>query len=799
MKNLSTFMATLFIIVLTLPTSSFAGRDGSSDENGKPDNNKTHSITTTAENISHSIGIHIVFVGYDHNVVDTALVDANIQRYYELPYWDTWLQYALTTDYAFADESYRESLKEFILQNSVSGTGTTSALNVTALQYQKEAQTPMSIFLPQSGVAIDARALEQWFADNPYCDESGYTFYVLNFTEFDSLDHSWEHWYNITRLDLEANSVNDFWRLEWDNPLNPDVRFPYPAYTSDHRLVFIDPSAFQWYLTWARIWWGLDDYLVGPKYAYYYQDLDDFVATQNLSATEGKDALAQYLAGWIDDFLYNMVSPVAWPTTANSLSLQILVLNNVSQHGYTNENMQWILNVTLVEEAIRKLAPFMKVQVTTRFENLSSYAEIEGLLEASFLEERGGWRYYDGYGLFYALQETRDRYFNMKAADLTVNAYVILLKNASFETALGGTEYTGLGGMQQVLVLKSIDRYFREDGLTPKSGLGMVMIHELGHNMFFPHTFGPMQHAGDFSEDVMGYYSYFYRFCKMRTDMFRRILVDLKLSELKRALGKDVSSNWIWHRKTLFLKNYLLNAIHSKIELALEEYDQMNYLMSYYATVQAEKLQAYLREILDGVRVPGDIDCDGKCHIADYLALHRAYGSTPSSPNWNPNADLNKDGIVNFKDCRILKCFFGKKAKITAGFVNWKTGTTTTTIDVGAYIYPEWYMPYTESNVTYGFTNWDDKRHSCLVRISDVTLSHLVEYVTVRIYNETATVAELTWTTDTAMPSDWMKLTVDPQSRYSISIELQGTVEAYFEMTVITLECRQIAPSCSHR
>ena len=781
-----------------LGSSTRNAHDGFCNNGWKPyDNSKDSTTETVAENVSHGFDLHIVFVGYDEDVVDTDLVDSNIGHYYELPYWDAFLQNTFTIDYTFANQAYLNSLRSFIIQHSVTGAEITSAINVTALRYQRENGTRMSIFLPQSGMAIDAYAVEQWFAHNPYRyaqeNEPGYTFYILNFTEFDSPDHSWEHWYNFTRYDVEARSINDYWRLEWDNPLNPDVKFPYPAFTSRYRLLFVDPSAFQWYLTWARIWWGLDPYLIGPKYDYYYEDLDGFLASHDVNTSDGRSALALYLAGWIDDFLYNLLSPVAWPLMDDTLSLQVLMLNNCSQYGYPNEKMKWILNSTLVEEEVKKLAPHMQIEVSAKFENLSSYPEIEEMLKGTFLEERDGWHYYDGYQLFYILHSVRDQYFNMKAADITVNSYVFLLKNASLETMIGGQEFTGLGGLNQVLILKSIDRYFRPDGITPKSGLGMAMVHELGHCIAFPHTFSPpLRYAGDFAEDVMGYYSYSYSFCKMRTDMFRRTVVDMKLLELEKGVRTDAALHWPWPRKTLFFKNNLLGVITSKIDMAMQFYNDMDYLSSYYETIEAESIEVYLREIVTGIRVPGDIDGDNRCHLTDKHLLLKAYGSTPSSPNWNQNADLNKDGIVNLTDCEILQSSFGQKAKVEVGFFRWKTGAKTTTIDVGAMIFPEYDMPYIEMNITYGLQNWDKRPRFCLLRISEITLSNLVKSAFVKVYSETMTIAEIAWTANMATPTDWMKLTLDPSIRYSIMIEVTGTMEAFYEMSIITLECRQL-------
>jgi len=37
-----------------------------------------------------------------------------------------------------------------------------------------------------------------------------------------------------------------------------------------------------------------------------------------------------------------------------------------------------------------------------------------------------------------------------------------------------------------------------------------------------------------------------------------------------------------------------------------------------------------------------------------------AWETTNGSPGWNPLADLNSDGIINWADLRILRANFGK-------------------------------------------------------------------------------------------------------------------------------------------
>lgn len=56
----------------------------------------------------------------------------------------------------------------------------------------------------------------------------------------------------------------------------------------------------------------------------------------------------------------------------------------------------------------------------------------------------------------------------------------------------------------------------------------------------------------------------------------------------------------------------------------------------------------------------GDINMDGYINQEDVDLLEAAWLSTPSSPNWNPAADLNGDGIVNAKDLAILASNYGK-------------------------------------------------------------------------------------------------------------------------------------------
>jgi hypothetical protein len=59
---------------------------------------------------------------------------------------------------------------------------------------------------------------------------------------------------------------------------------------------------------------------------------------------------------------------------------------------------------------------------------------------------------------------------------------------------------------------------------------------------------------------------------------------------------------------------------------------------------------------------PEDLNGDGKVDIQDLVTWALAFGSTSTSPNWNPKADINHDGKVNILDGVMIAKMFGFKA-----------------------------------------------------------------------------------------------------------------------------------------
>jgi len=58
----------------------------------------------------------------------------------------------------------------------------------------------------------------------------------------------------------------------------------------------------------------------------------------------------------------------------------------------------------------------------------------------------------------------------------------------------------------------------------------------------------------------------------------------------------------------------------------------------------------------------GDLNYDDKVTISDVRIAAKAYGSTPSDPNWNPIADLDNNGLIDIFDIRKIAKHYGETA-----------------------------------------------------------------------------------------------------------------------------------------
>ncbi|MFX0108937.1 MAG: hypothetical protein ACFE7R_11675, partial [Candidatus Hodarchaeota archaeon] len=126
----------------------------------------------------------VVFVNYDEDLIDESLL---------LQYFPAWrnfsstegdVAYSIEYEFHHASESFVNSLRNFIIDNSVNGSDTGTRLDTSALEFQKNnPDFPQRVFYPRAGRAIDGNAVEDWLIENPAAEppELGYTFYLFNF------------------------------------------------------------------------------------------------------------------------------------------------------------------------------------------------------------------------------------------------------------------------------------------------------------------------------------------------------------------------------------------------------------------------------------------------------------------------------------------------------------------------------------------------------------------------------------------------------------------------------------------
>jgi outer membrane protein assembly factor BamB len=90
-----------------------------------------------------------------------------------------------------------------------------------------------------------------------------------------------------------------------------------------------------------------------------------------------------------------------------------------------------------------------------------------------------------------------------------------------------------------------------------------------------------------------------------------------------------------------------------------------NYTISAVADTVPGETDTEDNTLIDGwvyVTIPGDLNGDGYVKIGDIVSVISNFPKTPSSPNWNPNADWNDDHKGGIGDIVITIGHFGESA-----------------------------------------------------------------------------------------------------------------------------------------
>jgi hypothetical protein len=461
------------------------------------------------DTISRVWSIEIVLVNYEASLIEENTLTTGLPDSSHHSTGTVEIDYEIDYTVSHAETSWTDDLTQFMLENSINGSETGSRLNEPALEYQEtHLDDPQTIFTPRAGRVIDGVAVEDWLNENPAVTPPnlGYILYIFNFSEFDSADHSLEHWYDYRPVDPDSGEAQNWFRLEWDNSLNPDVKFQYAGFGGRHNLFVLDTSADQWYLRWARIWWGVPPYDDHPDHC--TMDLEDKAAAVDLGTPGGVHDLNVYLHEYLYDpiaylFVPQQHSPSAY---VDSGRLKGLVFCMDVASGISVESLTWVTDADRQKHHLEELLPFIPWEVDIEFLDIDDYPEWDALFwRNAYVED--GITIANGSPMFYDIfYNMTPNYVDTTSDDIQVFGVVFIKQQMEMHTQ--GRTYTGLGGSGQTVIWKAWERYYRPDGVTPKDGVSSVQLHETMHGIGIGHTWAYRHYVGDFSYSPMGYFGF---------------------------------------------------------------------------------------------------------------------------------------------------------------------------------------------------------------------------------------------------------------------------------------------------
>lgn len=487
-----------------------------------------------------------------------------------------------------ADAQMSSDLNDFI--DSVSSPSWTSKLNEDAIREQVLNFKRKAIFDTQNGTAIDARALDaylnEYVADRTTIAASPSYLFILNLSRLDDAEN--DHWLNVTEIDVDSKKQRTYWRLEWDNELNNNVRFPFSAFSETTDLTVIDPTAHQWYLDWRTEWTP-----IGVYDPFYENDLDHLIEgfTQEFAAQLTSSTVLEWIREWIVN-VYNVdIHPVQ---IGSSVTLDIKIA--YSAHEVTQENLDWVINTPLVQDQISRLVFPQSITMNIEYFDLDEDNIYREILYSNRVEYRDihqkdapfeDWFYFDGVAIWDAIETNEEltAEFPLESSEnqIYVRAIFFILDNASFVgfTPWSGGLYTGLGGDQRLTMLHELDRIFKPDHTTPKAGATRVLVHEAGHAIGVPHPFNTTggDYASDFGSEVMGYYPGDANYSKILVDVYHRISADQKIAEFITLYNDKLDDN--------DLTDELSSSVLEFFDEVKVQYSQKNYLTSYLVILDA--------------------------------------------------------------------------------------------------------------------------------------------------------------------------------------------------------------------
>ena len=542
-----------------------------------------------------SIPVKVVFVGIDPNSVDLHYISwpGNIptqtagQVFQPPPGGNlTGVFYNVSYTFTFASNDFKTKLESYLHSiQEVKREPNPWFYNYTL---EPNGYVSASNFYQLQAVTYDANKVENWIYSNQNdlggFPSNGWTLMFMYLPELPSYGFKDYRNFLINQRTLPPNGTAHYFSV------------PYQDSDLGYSLRYRD------YMTgWGgvhRFWF--DDFSAGPSFWTSPEDIPLQIALSDnnidLQSVYGRTWLSQYVSDYIAQATWNFVTPffVYTPSYSEKYTIDVHILDNRTNQEKRAVDIHSTVNPDKIKSAFQDLLPYSTTDVSVKFEDLSKYPGLQGVINSNY-------KYTDsftfgvmGQPLQYGIVDARPVYkyisdnlqmfesnFHRDRSGFTIPVFAFAFSNDTLFTftykwiiAKPESQVKALLGValgDLVLISQSQKEFQRGNYVTPAQpgkgeGFTEVITHESGHmvGLQHPHNFGPV---GDFTVSVMGYYTYDYVFGQIDKDALRRAHVD------QIYLGIESILNQISSRDPISALN-----IRNQLSGVDAKYSQMDYV-----------------------------------------------------------------------------------------------------------------------------------------------------------------------------------------------------------------------------
>lgn len=461
--------------------------------------------------------------------------------------------------------------------------------------------TTTDLFVNRTGRQMDARLFEKWLPTVVPPPTTDYTIYVFNLTHLDRDGYS--HWFSITSEDVDANiTITGFFSA----PTSAINSYALPGFGgSIGRYYFLDLSAYHWFPQFISTVWNMnvDDYL--------FRTIQEMVQQYGLETPSGQAAIWSWVMEWVTDFAKNnFLGPVEPPFITSGekpivnpkVDIAVLLLSNLTDYGYSLEELRWITSERRIFMPLMEVAPYYQWNVSVRIEPLSNYLTLYNAFNTEAEDNEGIIELSDGF--WNLVNSSLPVLFPESTADVSFPTVAFLsndTKMAENGLLIGGLSRGGFS--MQILNINppQIYQFNHTSNLydVPIAGITTGIVHEIGHTLGFPHPQDYYGWAGVYVESVMGYYVSTTNFSTFAQDCFSRTSTDMYFDYYVSTTG-NINQLLNQIPEPPEASEELLEDAQKNFDDAIQAYDELEYQEAYDFISVAVTQQFEAKIILEG-------------------------------------------------------------------------------------------------------------------------------------------------------------------------------------------------------